>query len=119
MKRVAVSFVLVMLMFLTCAEAAQVSDMYGRGVTLPNRIVKVLGASPPVTYMLYTVDPSLLAGLNLPPDENLRKFLRAETMELPVIGGFGGQGRNFNAEVLMAAKPDLVVIGNAISRGNP
>jgi iron complex transport system substrate-binding protein len=109
MKRLAFSFILVMSMFVTCAEAAQITDMYGRSVTLPDRIVKVLGASPPVTYMLYTIDPSLLAGLNLPPDDELRKFLRPETMELPVIGGFGGQGRKFNAEVLIGAKPDLVV----------
>jgi len=109
MKRLSISSILVLLMFLTCAEAAQISDMYGRSVTLPSHIVRVLGASPPVTYMLYTIDPTLLAGLNLPPDEDLRKFLRAETMKLPVIGGFGGPGRNFNPEVLMAVKPDLVI----------
>jgi iron complex transport system substrate-binding protein len=98
-----------LLMFLTRAEAAQISDMYGRSVTLPNHIARVLGASPPVTYILYTIDPALLAGLNLPPDEDLRKFLRAETMKLPVIGGFGGPGRNFNPEVLLAVKPDMVI----------
>jgi iron complex transport system substrate-binding protein len=109
MKRLSISFLLVPLMFLTCAEAAQISDMYGRSVTLPNHIARVLGASPPVTYMLYTIDPALLAGLNLPPDEDLRKFLRAETLKLPVIGGFGGPGRNFNPEVLLAVKPDMVI----------
>ncbi len=109
MKRLAMSLILVVSLFLTCAEAAQVRDMYGRTVALPDHVAKVLGASPPVTYMVYTVDPSLLAGLNLPPDDDLRKFLRAETMQLPVIGGFGGQGRKFNAEVLIAAKPDLVI----------
>jgi iron complex transport system substrate-binding protein len=59
--------------------------------------------------MLYTLDPSLLAGLNTSPDDYLRRFLRAETMKLPVIGGFGGQGKNFNAEVLLSLRPDLVL----------
>ncbi len=59
--------------------------------------------------MVYTIDPSLLVGLNLPLDDNLRKFLRADTMKLPVIGGFAGQGRNVNMEVVIATKPDLVL----------
>lgn len=109
MKRLAISFTLVFVLFLTSAEAARINDMYGRGVTLPNHITRVLGASPPVTYMLYTLDPGLVAGLNNSPDDDLRKFLRPETMKLPVVGGFGGQGKNFNAEVLIALKPDLVL----------
>ena len=113
MKRVVLIFVLLAsiltLMHLKGAEAAQITDMYGRSVVLPDRITRVLGASPPVTYLVYTIDPSLLVALNLPADEDLKKFLRPETMKLPVVGGFGGQGRNFNAEVLMGVRPDLVL----------
>ncbi len=109
MKRAAIGFLLLVVVFLGSARAGQISDMYGRKVTLPEHIGKVLGASPPVTFMTYTVDPSLLVGLNGTPDEDLRKYLRPETMKLPVIGGFGGQGRGINAEVLIAAKPDLVL----------
>ncbi|MEA5112800.1 MAG: ABC transporter substrate-binding protein [Geobacteraceae bacterium] len=109
MKRLVISLVLVMLLFPTGAEAARITDMYGHGVTLPSRITRVLGASPPVTYMVYTLDPSLLVGLNSSPDDDLRRFLRPETMKLPVVGGFGGQGKNFNAEVLLSLRPDLVL----------
>lgn len=109
MKRSSVGIFLVLLLFARGAEAEQITDMYGHVVTLPGRISKVIGASPPVTYLVYSIDPSLLAGLNTPPDAKLQKFLNAETLKLPVIGGFGGPGSNFNAEVLMSIKPDLVL----------
>jgi iron complex transport system substrate-binding protein len=108
MKRCALILALLTLL-VTSAEAARINDMYGHAVTLPSRITRVLGASPPVTYMICTLDPSLLAGLNIPPDDELRRFLRPETLKLPVVGGFGGQGRNFNAEVLLSLKPDVVL----------
>jgi iron complex transport system substrate-binding protein len=110
MKRFAIiSCVLVALMLVAGAQAAQVTDMYGRTVALPAHVAKVIGASPAVTYMIYTIDPALLVGLNLPLDEGVRKFFRAETLKLPVVGGFAGQGRNFNPEMLLTLNPDLVV----------
>ncbi len=110
MKRFSVIiFVLLAMMLVAGAQAAQVTDMYGRTVTLPAHVAKVVGAAPAVTYMIYTIDPTLLVGLNLPPDEGLKKFFRPETLKLPVVGGFGGQGRNFSPEMLMTLNPDLVV----------
>lgn len=110
MKRFSIiSFVLLAMLLVAGAQAAQVTDMYGRTVTLPAHVAKVVGASPMVTYMIYTIDPTLLVGLNLPPDEGLKKFFRPETLKLPVIGGFGGQGRNFSPETLLTLSPDLVV----------
>jgi iron complex transport system substrate-binding protein len=100
---------LAVLILLRPAQATQIQDMYGRTVALPERIGKVVGASPPVTYMLYTLAPDLIGGLNLPPSGKLARFLGSEAVKLPVIGGFGGAGRNFNAEVLVAAKLDLAI----------
>lgn len=109
MRLLQISMFLVVLMFLARAEAAQIRDMNGRSVTVSNHITRVLGTTPPVTYMLYTLDPGLLAGLNSEPDDDLRKFIRPETLKLPVVGGFGGSGKNFNVEVLLTIKPDLVL----------
>ncbi|MBJ6725065.1 ABC transporter substrate-binding protein [Geomesophilobacter sediminis] len=120
MKRLAMALVLLAVFGLTRAEAVPVHDQQGRTVTLPGKVSKVLGASAPVTFLVYSIDPSLLVGLNLPPDEAQRRFLRPETMKLPVIGGFGGQGRNFNPEVLLAARPDLVLAWGPAPKGlNP
>lgn len=98
-----------LLMLSVRAGAAHITDMQGRSVTVSNHISRVLGASPPITYLLYTLDPALLAGLNSAPDDDLRRYLRADTMRLPVVGGFAGQGKKFNAEVILATRPDLVL----------
>lgn len=90
-------------------DAAQTQDMYGRTVSLPDRITKVVGASPGVTYMLYTIDPELVGGLNLPPNATLARYLGREIADLPVVGGFGGAGGNINREVFLTIRPDLVV----------
>jgi iron complex transport system substrate-binding protein len=102
--------ILVVLTLLNRTEAAQTVDMYGRTVAFPDRIVKVIASSPPVTHLLYTIDPGLLGGLNLPPSRKQVQYLGKEVEKLPVVGGFGGPGRNFNAEVLLAARPDLVIV---------
>ena len=101
--------IIALLMLLSSVEAAEITDMHGRKVALPGPVKRVVGASPPVTYLVYTIDPGLVIGLNLPFDEKARRFLRPETFKLPVIGGFGGQGRNFNVEAFLATKPDLVL----------
>lgn len=90
-------------------EGAQTRDMYGRTVSLPDRITKVVGASPAVTYLLYTIAPDLVGALNLPPDDKLACCLGSGIVDLPIVGGFGGSGGNSNPEVLLAARPDLVL----------
>ncbi|QEM68602.1 ABC transporter substrate-binding protein [Geobacter sp. FeAm09] len=111
MKTLSITALLsLLLMTMSSAGAADITDMHGRKVQVSARVQKVLCASPPVTYLLYTIDPALVAGLNLPVDDKLRRFIRPETANKPVVGAFGGgQGRNFNSEVLLAVKPDLIV----------
>ena len=72
---------------------------------------KIYGASPPVNYMLYSVDPGLMSGLNFPLWEHEGAFMR-EVKELPVLGGWFGQGRTPNMEMVAAVKPDLVMVWN-------
>ena len=42
-------------------QARVITDMSGRQVSLPDTVTKVVGVSPPATYLLYAIDPSLLA----------------------------------------------------------
>ncbi len=91
------------------AQARQIIDMSGRQVTVPATIGKVYGTSPPTTYMIYAMDPGLVAGLNVPlTATEKRYFARLET--LPVIGGWFGQGRTCNRETLMAVHPDVILV---------
>ncbi|MFH1135802.1 MAG: ABC transporter substrate-binding protein [Pseudomonadota bacterium] len=91
------------------AQARDIVDMAGRAVVVPNHIVKVYGSSPPMTLMLYAMDPALIAGLNSALNEEERTYLPRETASLPVLGGWFGQGRTPNLESIMAVHPDIML----------
>lgn len=93
------------------AEAREIVDMDGRTVRVPEKIFKVYGASPPVTSMLYAMDPSFLVGWNAPRrNREDRLFLPEKVRSLPVIGGWYGQGQSANIETLIRINPDLALI---------
>lgn len=95
---------------LSAAQGREIIDMTGRRVTVPDTIRRVFTGSPPATYMLYALDPSLLVGVNFTIKAEDRRFLRPEFTRLPVAGGVFGQGRNINLEALLALKPDVVLM---------
>jgi iron complex transport system substrate-binding protein len=84
-------------------------DMSGRKVTIPDTISKVVGISPPATYLLYAIDPGLIGGLNFPLWEDEKKYTVEGYGKLPVIGGMFGQGRTLNLEALLKVNPDFVL----------
>jgi len=90
-------------------QAREITDMSGRRVTIPDTITKVVAVSPPATYLLYAIDPNLLAGLNFPLWGSEKKYTVPRYRTLPVIGGLAGQGRTMNREMLYQIKPDLIV----------
>lgn len=92
------------------ASAGEITDMTGRKVVVPDTINRVFAVSPPGTYLLYALDPSVIIGLNFPLWESEKRYTAKSYQTLPVIGGMVGQGRNINQEVLLAAKPDVIVI---------
>ncbi len=109
--RVAIRFLLLLALFCAGqAEGREIVDMAGRRVTAPDEIRKVYTASPPATYMLYAIDPSLLAGLNYPFSQLERRYLNASVATLPVIGGWFGQGRTPNLETLLDIRADIMVV---------
>lgn len=91
------------------AFSREIVDMGGRKVTIPETITKVVGISPPATYLLYAIDPTIIGGVNFPLWENEKKYTVVGYAELPVIGGMFGQGMTLNLEVLLKIKPDLVL----------
>jgi iron complex transport system substrate-binding protein len=83
--------------------------MAGRRVSVPDTITKVYGASPPVTYMIYAMAPEFLAGFNSPLTPQEARYLKPEVKNLPVIGGWFGQGRTPNQETLLGIRPDVMI----------
>ncbi len=102
---------LIVLSFLAAlpAHARQITDMAGRQVTVPDKIQKIYGTSPPATFMVYTLDPTMLAGLNAPLRPEDKKYLDKRIHRLPVLGGWMGQGRASNLETLLQVAPDIIL----------
>ncbi|MGI6656766.1 MAG: ABC transporter substrate-binding protein [Desulfobulbus sp.] len=100
---------LLLLVLALPAQAREIIDMSGRTVTVPETITKVVAVSPPGTYLIYAIDPNLLAGLNFPLWNSEKRYTVPGYHRLPVIGGMAGQGRTLNREVLLQVKPDLIL----------
>lgn len=91
------------------AGAREAVDMAGRRITLPESLQRVYVASPPENLLACAIDPALMVGLTLPLKEGDQKFLPAHLLQMPVIGGFYGLGHTPNLEVLLKARPQLVI----------
>jgi len=102
-------FCLLMLCVTVPLSAREITDMTGRRLVVPDRINRVFASSPPATYMLYALDPTLLVGSNFNARDYERRFLRPEFLKLPVAGGIYGQGKTVNYEALLVLKPEVVL----------
>jgi len=93
-------------------DAREITDMFGRHFSLPNHPRKVYSASPPDTWLLYAIDPTMLAGRNLPIREQDNRYLHKHMLRLPLIGGTFGEASTPNMEILLRLDPQLVVVSN-------
>lgn len=95
-------------------HARTVHDTDGHPVVLPDSIERVFGSSPPMTYLLYTLNPDKMVGLNFnaknPNNTADEPFLGKKFLSLPIIGSFHGGGKNINLETLMARDPQLILV---------
>lgn len=91
-------------------DATELTDIFGKKVVVPDYIKSAYATSPPATYMLYVMDPTVLAGLNTPVRDWEKKFLRKEMQGLPVLGGWYGQGYVPNIEMVLQANPQIIIV---------
>ena len=107
--------VLILIFFIFFSlEARSITDHYGRVVEIPDNITKIYAASPPITMSLLAFNPDLVAGLNMKFNETQKKFVGSAANKR-VVGGFFGQGKTPNFEILLSIKPDLVVMWGRMS----
>lgn len=107
--------VLLCLFLLISVNAREIIDMGGKKVQIPDTITKVFGTSPPSTYMIYTIDASLIVGLNFNHargNNESSNMLDARFMALPIVGGLQGGGNSMNRETLLSLHPDVVFLWN-------
>ncbi|MDD2567495.1 MAG: ABC transporter substrate-binding protein [Thiovulaceae bacterium] len=90
-------------------HAKQITDDYGRVVTVPDSVSKIYAASPPLTMSLLAFNPDLIAALNTPYRPEQKPYAGSSYTK-PVAGGFFGQGNTPNFEVLAASKPEVIIM---------
>lgn len=84
--------------------------MYGRNVTIPTNITKVLVCGPVEMQMVYMLAPDLLAGLTFTFNGN-PTYVPEKYSNLPVVGGWYGKSTG-NYETFMQYAPDIILTGD-------
>lgn len=62
---------------------------------------KVMGATVPTTFMLYSFDADIIAGWNTPLYEHEKKYIPEKYQKLDILGGWYGNGNYANKEMLL------------------
>lgn len=89
--------------------AAQVEDATGRKVEVPDHIQRVMAAGPPASVVLYVLAPEKMIGWVQAPPAAQREFLLPTVRDLPELGRLTGRGDTANLEVVLKAKPDVIL----------
>ena len=90
-------------------EARSITDSAGRQVEVPDRIERVFAAGPPASILLYMLAPEKMTGWPDAPRPEERPYIAAPYRDLPALGRLTGRGGTANLEVVLKAKPDLIL----------
>lgn len=107
-----VSFIFSIAIFL---NAQIYEDMLGTKIEI-KKVEKIHAATPTLLYSLYAIDKDKIAGLNFPFNEDEAKYLDERVVNLPVLGGWFGQGRIPNNEMILQARPDVILLSDSTKK---
>jgi iron complex transport system substrate-binding protein len=94
---------------LASAQRRVIVDGAGRRVEVPSQVRRVFAAGGPASIFVYTLAPDALLGWTRAPTEEERRWLPPKYAELPTMGRLTGRGNTANVEVVLAARPDVVL----------
>ena len=87
----------------------EITDAAGRKVSLPAKVEKIYAAGPPAGVLVFAVAPDKLIGWTSAWREAEKPFIAKKYAELPTLGRLTGRGNTANVEVVLAAKPDVIL----------
>ncbi|MFI4925890.1 MAG: ABC transporter substrate-binding protein, partial [Vicinamibacteria bacterium] len=90
-------------------------DDSGRKVRVPARAARIFASGPPASILVFAVAPDALIGWTTPFRPVERPFVAPKYADLPALGRLTGRGNTANVEVVIAAKPDVIVDYGAIN----
>src|SRR5688572_1926040 len=96
-----------------CSVVAQdsriVSDGAGRKVTIPRRVERIYAGGPPASILVFAVAPDKLIGWTSAWRDAEKPFIARKYADLPMLGRLTGRGNTANVEVVLGAKPDVII----------
>jgi iron complex transport system substrate-binding protein len=84
-------------------------DSAGRSVELPDRIAKVFAAGGPASVALYVMRPDAMVGWPRAVREEEKPYILPQVRDLPEVGMLTGRGDTANVELVLKARPDLIL----------
>ncbi len=90
-------------------DAAELLDMAGRHVQIPDQIDRVFAAAPPVVPLIYALNPAKLVTVSFPFKPEDAAYITPAVMALPLVGRYLGEGSVPNTEILARAAPQLTI----------
>ena len=93
----------------TAHAAREFTDDAGRKVALPDRVTRVYAAGPPASVLVFALAPDTLIGWTRGFKEDEAKWIAPKYAQLPELGRLTGRGNTANVEVVLKARPDLIV----------
>ena len=85
------------------------TDSAGRSVPVPQPVKRVFAAGPPASILLYVLAPDRLLNWSRPLHGAERPFIAPAYRDLPALGRLTGRGNTANIEVVLRARPDLIL----------
>ena len=84
-------------------------DDAGRRVSLPDKVERVYAAGPPASALVFAIAPDKLLGWTRAFRPNEKEWVPKKYGDLPELGRLTGRGNTANVEVVLKARPDLIV----------
>ena len=109
MRILAYAFAILLAIAAPAAAERLVTDSAGRQVAVPDRIERVFAAGPPASVLVYAWRPRSSPAGRARRARPSATFLAAPYRDLPELGRLTGRGDTANLEVVLAAKPDLIL----------
>jgi iron complex transport system substrate-binding protein len=97
------------------SPAREIADDAGRKVRVPARAARVFASGPPASILVFAVAPDALIGWTTPFRPAERPYVAPKYADLPALGRLTGRGNTANVEVVIAARPDVIIDYGAIN----
>lgn len=109
-----IKFLIFIISFCIYLNAETFEDMLEQKTEIKKNIQKIYASSPTLLYSLYAIDRSKIAGLNFSFNKSESKYLDQNIINLPVLGGWFGQGKTPSTEMILQTNPDIILLTDSI-----